>query len=468
MSDKKSFLDTLSDNSKPESFAEEKFEKVNRGSKKKIIGGILAAVIILGGIYAGTNIFNRVTMPDLVGKTLDEAATWASQNDVTLYQKSVYSLTADADTVVSQETKVGQSVKKNSLITIGVSLGADPEEEIEFPDIKNMTLSEINTWISDNQLTGAKVSTEYSDIVAKDKVIDYSFTDGSEDLFKRKNRVTINVSLGQETLSETVVVTDFSAMKAGAILQWGADNGVSITLEKAFDEYVAAGSVISQSVKANTEMLRTNNIVVVLSEGVSITMPDLSTMTKDDANNWAKANNVNLTVVEKYSDTKTKSTLYGQSVASGKKIMEGDTIKVSCSLGKVSINNFADKTKLDILNWQTDVNTKYANVKLSFSEEYGEKGSAGKILSQSVSNDYISTVSTINVVISKGMKVVIPDFAGKTQAECTMLANNAGVSVLFDYKSTTSVNAGCAVSQSIAAGTISTDAKKVCVVIAVE
>jgi len=468
MSENKSFLETLSESSKPESFAEEKFEKVGNPKKKRLIGGIIAAAVVLAGIFTIYYFTSRVSMPNLVGKTLVEATDWATKNSMTLYAKNIYSLDVAANTVKSQETAAGQSVKKNTTVTIEVSQGADPEEVITFPDVSSMTQSEVETWISDNQLTGIKVATAYSDIVAEDKVISYSFTDGSEDNFKRKNRVTITVSLGSETLSSTVTVTDFSAMKAGAVLQWGADNGVTITLKEAYDDYVTAGGVVSQSVKANAEMLRTAGITVVISLGKPVTVPNLSLMTKDDANTWAKANNVTLTVVEKYSDSIAKGALYGQSIAVGGSMSAGDTIKVNCSLGKVQLTSFVGKTKIDILNWQADANAKYASVKLTFSEAYGEKGSVGKILSQSVTNDYVSTSATINVVLSKGMKVAIPDFSGKTASECSMLANSAGVSVLFDYQDSDTIAKGYVISQSLAANTVTTDASPVTVVISIK
>jgi serine/threonine-protein kinase len=468
MSEKKSFLDTISAEEKPESFAEETFQTVDRGNKKKLITGIVSAAVILAGAFAIYYFTSRVTMPDLVGKTLVEATDWATKNDVTLYAKSVYSLEAEADTVVSQATAAGQSVKKNTTVTIEISEGADPEEVIVFPDIESMTLDEIDTWIADNQLTGATETTEYSDIVAEDMVIRYSFTDGSADNFKRKNRVTIVVSLGVEALSDTVTVTDFSSMKTAEILAWGTENSVAITLEEAYDNYISAGAVVSQSVKANAEMLRTNTITVVISLGKSITMPDLSAMTKEDANAWAKENNITLTVTEKYSDTKTKGALYAQDIASGSSIVAGDTVKVSCSLGKVQLSSFIGKTKLDILNWQVDVNAKYASVKLTFSEACGEKGSVGKILGQSVQNDYVSTSATINIVISKGMKVAIPDFSWKTQAECSALANSAGISILFDYQDSDTIARGVVISQSVAKDTVTTDAQPVTIVISIK
>lgn len=362
----------------------------------------------------------------------------------------------------------GSLSEKNTTVTIEVSLGADPEEVIAFPDIAKMTSSEITAWISDNKLTGARIATAYSDVVKVNQVISYTFTDGSEDNFKRKNRVTITVSLGSETLSSTVVITDFSAMKAGAVLQWGADNGITITIEQAFDNYISSGNVISQSVKANTEVLRASSVTVVISKGKAVTVADLTSMTTDDANAWAKLNNVSLSITNKYSDTRDKGKLYNQNTAVGASIKEGDVIKLDCSLGKVQITSFLGKTKIDILNWQSDVNSKYANIKLVFADAYGDKGSAGKITSQSVQNDYISVGTTVTAYISLGMKIAVPDFAGKTETECRNIANGIGMSLLFDYQDSASISRGFVISQSVAKNTIITDAQTVTVMISIK
>lgn len=537
MSGDKSFLDTLADGDKPESFAEEKFESIkNKGGQKKIIAGILALIIVLAGAFVIYNIAGTVKVPDLTGKSLDEATVWAQNNGVILYAKDIYSFEDAENTILTQEIKAGTSVKKNTAIPIKVSLGPDPEELITFPDIKSMTTAEIEKWISDNKLSGTKIVTAYSDVVETNHVISYTFTDGSEDSFKRKNRLTINVSIGSESLSETVVVEDFSSLKPAGVLQWGSNNGVIITLKEEFDEYVASGNVISQSVTKGTEIKRTDGITVVISKGKPVTVPDFAAMTKDEASIWSKSNNVTLSIMEKYSDNILKGKLFGQSIEAGKSIKEGDTAEVFYSLGKVDISNFTGKTKLDILNWQNEVNLKNANIRLTFTEAYGDKGSFGKIISQSIANDFINTGteikvviskgmnqvevssfigktkldiinwqrevnaenagikvifteaygekgsfgkiisqsikndyvnvgSEIKIVISKGMKVIVPDFSGRTEAECNAIANSSGISVIYDYQQDYSVPKGYSISQYPSKNTVITDEDPVSIVI---
>lgn len=467
MTDNKSYLDTFTDK-KPESFEQETFVAITDKSRRtKIIIAVIAVVVLIAGSFGIYNLTNNVMVPKLVGMTLDEVNAWATKNRITLAATSIYDFASDSGIVIAQETPAGDSIQKNSVLSIDVSLGADPSEKITWPDIKSMTVTEIEAWISDNKLTGVKIATANSDIVAADQVISYALTDDTEANFTRKSRATVNVSIGPASQSETVVVSDFSSMKAGEVLQWGTDNGVMISISEAFDNYVASGNVVSQSVKANTEINKTEAISVVISIGAPVVVPNFAAMSQDEANSWAKLNNVTLIVQEKYSSSNDKGKNYSQSIASGTTMKAGDELKLVYSLGRVDLASYIGKTKLDILNWQNEVYLKGANISITFTETYGEKGTGGKIVSQSIKNDYVSPGTKISVAVSLGMKLITPDFSGKTEAECSALAQANGIAVLYNYQESSSVSWGYSISQSPAQGTVMTDTAAVTVAISV-
>lgn len=458
MTEDRSFLETLSTSEKPESFEAEKFVRVdNRDKMKKRMVAFLLCAVVLAGLTAAYMLSTRVEVPQMVGMTLTEAKEWAQKNKVVLSARSIYQFDVEEGVILTQDVTAEEKVARNSTVTLEVSLGPSPDEAVAFPDIMAMTQGEVEAWITDNKLTGAKVETAYSTLVEADHVIGYSFTDGSKTSFLRKNRVTVSVSLGEEAQSATVVAPDFSTMKAAAVLQWGAENGVSISLTEAFDSYVAAGSVVSQSINKEVEMSRAEMVTVVISKGKSVSVPALSAMTKEEATNWAKLNNTTLTVLEKYTDSVAKGKLYGQNRSSGSSMEEGEEIVVSYSLGKVEVADYVGKTKLDILNWQSTVNMKAGGIALEFSEDYGAQGSAGNIISQSVRNDYVSPGTRLNVVISKGMKLAVPALAGMPEADCSKMAKETGLEMLFDYAHSATVEKGLVISQTIAPDTIITD-----------
>lgn len=197
MSEQKSYLDTFVD--KPESFGEETFVDVKgKGRHKVIIWLIMAALaaILFLFIYLSGN---SVSVPDLTGMTLDEANVWATRNKIVLAVRNLYDFDHESGMVISQDVEAGQNIKKNDTLAISVSLGADPNEKIIFPDIQTMIKSEIESWINENKLTGIQIETANSDVVEADHVISYSLIDGTADDFLRKSRATITLSLGPAT-----------------------------------------------------------------------------------------------------------------------------------------------------------------------------------------------------------------------------------------------------------------------------
>jgi len=454
----------VAEDGKPESFRQENYvsaPKGRRGMKAILIGaGSLVLIAAVIGIYFW---LNTVTVPNMVGMTLDEATAWATKNKITLSAKSIYNFDTDSGIVLTQEVAAGKSVSKNSAMSIEVSLGADPDEKIEWPDIETMMTSEIEAWISQYKLTGINIVTANSDIVAADEVISYSLTDGTEENFQRKSRATITVSIGPASESDTVVVTDFSSMNAGDILLWGSANGVTIQLSEAFDDYISSGSVVSQSVKADTEIEKTVPISVVISKGKAITVPDFTSMSQDQANAWAKLNNVTLTIQEKYSKSNNKGKVITQSIKAGTSIKTGDEVDLTYSLGRIDVSSFVGKNKMEMLNWQNEANTKGADITITFTQAYGGKGTSGQIISQSVVSTYVDPGTKMSAVVSLGMQVLAPDFSGMTEQECSAAAQAAGITVLFNYQYSSSVTKGVMISQSPVKGTVMSDAETVTV-----
>ena len=468
MSENSSYLDTFKNDGKPESFDQETFVPVrNKRSQARLAILVVVLLILAAGSYAVYRLANDRNIPELVGLSLEEANAWATKNRIVLAVKREYNFDIASGVVISQEMSAGATIRKNDAFSIVVSQGANPDESIPWPDIKAMNLSEIEDWISENKLTGINITTANSDIIAEDHVISYTLTDNTEANFMRKSRATIVVSIGPATQSETVTVTDFSNMKAGDILQWGRENGVNIVIEETFDDYVSSGNVIYQSVKANTEIVKNETITVILSTGPVIIVPDFTGLTQDEATSWAKASNVTLIVTEEYSSSYAKGNLIRQSLMSESSMKTGDEIRLVYSAGLIDVSSFIGKTKLDILNWQTGVNAKGANISLSFSEAYGEKGSAGKIISQSVQNDTVKPGSKISVVVSLGMRLLAPELVGKTETECKTIAQSSGLTILFSYQKSSTVANGLAISQSPASQTVMTDDDTITAVIAI-
>ena len=308
MSEKDFLSQFSSDGKKPDSFKEEERVKVEK-PKKEINpkGIIIAAVIVIAvGVLSYFLFFApKIEMPDFVGQTKDDVASWVKQQGITtsgIVFKEEYNFDTDANVILDQDVKAGKKVKKDVKITFTISLGADPDEKVTIPDLKNMTKSEIESWISTNKLTKAKITTSYNDTYDKDAVISYEVKGVDEEDFTRSSTLNISISKGPQPAG-TVTVTDFVGKTYEEIETWAKTNKVTLNKVEAYSDKVDSGKIISQSVKANDTMKTTDTLTVTVSKGKGIKVPDLTSMSKEQVEKWADKNNVNLTTDEMYSDS---------------------------------------------------------------------------------------------------------------------------------------------------------------------
>lgn len=147
----------------------------------------VASVALLAGCAGG-----KVTVPDLVGLTIEEAEAKVTDLGLTLnVQRERYSKKNPEGCVDAMITKVDDTVDAGSEIRVVGSLG----EGIEVPNISVLTGKEGANLVSKVGLNPIVVE-EYSDEVEEGNII--SYTDGGQTIPKGAD-VTITVSKGPES-----------------------------------------------------------------------------------------------------------------------------------------------------------------------------------------------------------------------------------------------------------------------------
>ncbi|MBR5207471.1 MAG: PASTA domain-containing protein, partial [Erysipelotrichaceae bacterium] len=175
MAEKKDYLSQLAaeiDGKKPESFKEEKLEKIERPQlnlNPKVLGIVLAVVLLIIALMWFVLFRAKIEMPYFVGQTQSDVTAWVRQQGIKssgIIMKEEYSFEYDEDVILSQSVEAGKKVKEDVKLTFVVSMGADPDELIEFPeDVLSMTRADINEWVEENKLEKVRISQAYSDEV---------------------------------------------------------------------------------------------------------------------------------------------------------------------------------------------------------------------------------------------------------------------------------------------------------------
>ena len=428
MSEKDFLSQFSSDGKKPDSFKEEERIKVDKPKKQInpkgfIIGGVI--VVILGVLSYFLFFAPKIEMPNFVGQTKSDVASWVKQQGITtsgIVFKEEYNFDNDENVILSQSVDAGKKVKNDVKITFTISLGADPDEKISVPNINSMSKSEIENWISTNKLTKTKITTTYNESVDKDSVISYEVKGVDEADFTRSSTMNITISKGPQPAG-TVTVSDFKDKMYEEVESWAKTNKVTLNKIEAYSDKVDSGKVISQSVSANSTMKTTDTLTITVSKGKGITVPNLSNMNEEQINAWIKKNNINATITSEYS-TSDKRVL-SSNVSSGTMISSSDDVQIVLNKGNFfywdeegkDIGNIVGANLNKIEDWCNEKRhigiDAYVGNWSESSEVYSDTYEKGVIVSVEISsystaekfdiNDRLPLDVRFSVVVSKGM-----------------------------------------------------------------
>lgn len=230
-----------------------------RKQKRIIIVAIVLVLLLIGGLIFFNNRNKKITMPDLVRKTQNEAYSaleplGISSKNVTI--KYEYSKDIEQDKVIRTQPPVGDIINKKTPIVIYLSQGPEGKK---LDNYVGKIASDVKTQLEND---GYVVTLEYVENDAKaDTIIAQSPGNGS--LVKPGDTITLTVSSGQKK----VVVPNFTNMTKDEVDAWSKANQISITYETTCNNTVEAYHVISQSVAYDTEINKGDQISISLSTG---------------------------------------------------------------------------------------------------------------------------------------------------------------------------------------------------------
>ena len=361
-----------SSNEKPASFNTETFTRIEKKKiefSPKLIGGILAFIIlVLIGVYF-LFLAPKIEMQDFVGKKVDEFYSWASQYQIDKKGIAInheYNFEYEKDYIISQSVSAGKKIKKESKLTIVLSDGPNPDEKVNFPDIKNMTYDEIKSWIDTNKLLKTKVTTEYSTTVAENSVISFDLKSVNENNFTRGTTLNIVVSKGVAPAGQ-VTVEDFTGKTFDEMKIWANSKKVVLEREDSYSDTIAIDKVISQSIKSGEAMKTGEKIVAVVSKGKAVKIPNLVGYTKTMLETWVSTPDNKVTVVKKevYNEAPYGNVI-AQSIAAGSFVDQGSVLELTISLYRpvlqTSSRAWLGEDYMKLIAWVDDANYKGANI----------------------------------------------------------------------------------------------------------
>ena len=322
----------------PASFTQETFHRIEK-PKRTLPKAAIIPLVLIGLLAAGLiywfGFAPKIVMPEFAGKKLSEVSSWARQNKIentSIATVEEYSLEYADDVVISQTVKAGKKIKPDTPITFTVSKGPDPDEKISFPDIRNMTLAELQDWKEENQLLKTKITTQYSTTVPDGGVISFDLKNVSESDFTRGSTLNIVCSKGEAPASQ-VTVEDFRNKTAAEAEQWASNKKVTILKQEQFSDKVPQGSIISQTPSSGSSMKQGDTFTIVVSKGKGIIIPRLVGYTAEQLQAWQSdsKNSVIVVPTSVYNEAPNGSVI-AQSIQPGMTVESGTVLELQISL----------------------------------------------------------------------------------------------------------------------------------------
>ena len=331
----KDFLSQFSTNNKPDSFKEEERTPIENNNKKispkAIIIGIISLVVVAAIVFV-IFFMPKIKVEDFTGSRKENATAWIRQQGIEtsgIIFKEEYNFDYDEGIIISQDPIKGKVTNKAKM-TFVISGGPDPEESITVPDLSSMDKEEISKWIKTNKLLSTKINTTYSDTVEADGFIEAKYSGCDEDSFTRGCTLKISISKGAKP-EEEIVMANFVKKTYAEFEAWATPKKIKLNKTESYSDTVDLGLIISQSVKENEKIKAGDTVNVVVSKGKGIKVPDFSTMSDSNINDWIQENNAYCKVIKKHYDS--ESYFISQSIKPGVSIGGDKKVTIELNLG---------------------------------------------------------------------------------------------------------------------------------------
>ena len=175
----------------------------------------------------------EVTVPDVVGKTRDEAKKAITDAKLGFDYTTAYDGAVTEGKVISQSVAANTKIKSGSTVSVVVSLGAKPPVEITVPDVLTYSWPEAQATLESAGLDAKFVGDEdgivvsqsipAGTVVADDTTVTVHLENGKEDTQNPVMNYVGNYQSGRATLSVDAV----GANEALIVIDWALDASTS-------------------------------------------------------------------------------------------------------------------------------------------------------------------------------------------------------------------------------------------------
>ena len=276
--------------------------------------------------YGVERSYSEVKLNNLINMSKFEAEFYLKQYGINYELAYDFSKDISRGNVMGQSIKAGEGVSINSEDKLIITISKGPE--IKVVDLENMSVSEITDWVVKNKLR-LELKSKYDDTKKENEVIGANYKKG--DVIEQGTAIIVTVSKGSLKMPHFENLSDFR--------KWAEENQISYEEQYEFNDEVDAGEVISYSHDKGSVVKNGETIIVKISDGKKIEVPNLKGLSKSEIINKMKNSGLKYNFVYKNSSSVAKDKAISQSISAGSEVSEGTTITITLSNGKSSTQN---------------------------------------------------------------------------------------------------------------------------------
>ena len=259
--------------------------------------------------------------------SVEDVTKWVVDNHLKIKFNDRYDDTIKAGKIIECNYKKGDEIIENTEITILTSKG--PIKIGKFQNVQ-----EFETWARKYDIN-YQINSQYDNNVPSGQIISMSVKEN--DIIKNNDAITVIISKGKSmTVPKLIGLTKDKALnecaKAGIICS---------TTTGGYNDTISKGSVMNQSISANTEVSEGTRVLLTLSSGpeIKVKVPNFYGLTWSSIS--SKCTNLGLNCNYVYSgyNSATKDTCISQSISFDNMVSSNTKLTMTLSKGPAKTAN---------------------------------------------------------------------------------------------------------------------------------
>ena len=233
-------------------------------------------------------------------------------------------------------------------------------------------------------------------------------------------------------------VSDFRGKDLTYVTKWASKNNIKLNQVYEYNDMVQEYGIIAQDTKLDSNG-KITELTISVSEGPNpskeIIVPSMISWDSERVINFVKENYLSNVIVEFVESDKAKNTVIEQNTSGNLK--RDDELKLTFSYGEEL--GFEEVTLIDFTNmskFEVEFYLKQNQLSYKFSDSFSSKIKKGNVIKQSIESGKSVKINdeTINITLSKGPKIKVPDMKNMSMTDVTEWAIKNKLKINFSDK----------------------------------